>query len=211
MIKNIKLLSKILLLLVLISCSDNKESKTIQLDDIRPKSNQINSSKNQESEDSSKIKLKDYIGDSINLNFKYLKEINETRFIKRFPHVKSGSRILYPLDTTIQFLHEFYTYKDSITMKNAFFNWLDCNGKNCESIKLYEERKIEPTNLLILCTSKSIDIIRGNQNLNTLEWINFVRFSRKNEDFKYILFQKKNQKSKWFEFANHQLIQRNKK
>lgn len=211
MIQNLNRLTKILLLFVSISCSNNKNQKAIQLDDIRPQANQEKQTQKIQLKDSTEIKLNEYKDDSINLNFEYLKEIDEVRFIKRFPHLKSGLRRLSPQDTAIQFIHEYYTYNDSIEMKNAFFNWLDCNGKNCESIKLYDEKKIESTNLLVICTSKSIDIVRGNQIFNPKEWVNFVRFSRKNEDFKFIIFQKKNQKAKWFEFKNYDLTQHLKK
>jgi hypothetical protein len=111
----------------------------------------------------------------------------------------------------IQIQHEFYEYVDSNQMKNAFFNWLDCNGKQCKSIKLYEETKIEPQNLLVIVTSKSIDIFRSQSTLNSADWVNYIRFSKKINDFKYIVIQKKNQKSQWFEFINHKLCPKSKK
>jgi hypothetical protein len=95
-------------------------------------------------------------------------------------------------------------------MKNAFFNWLDCNGRNCKSIKLYEETKIENANLLVIISSKSIDIIRSNSVIKPEEWINYVRFSRKISDFKYILFQKKNQKAFWLEYRDYKLFRKTK-
>jgi hypothetical protein len=96
-------------------------------------------------------------------------------------------------------------------MKNAFFNWLDCNGKECKSIKLYDECKFEPTNLLVISSGNSIDIIRSEKEIKTNDWVSYVRLSRKNKELKFIIYQKKNQKAKWLEFKNYKLVQKLKK
>lgn len=33
----------------------------------------------------------------------------------------------------------YYTFSDSLKTKNAFYNWLDCYGADCNEIKLYED------------------------------------------------------------------------
>jgi hypothetical protein len=201
----------VIFILFCFSCSEKQNDSTVELDDIRPKSNYNTSSKKTELTDSIAFLLNEYNQDSINLNIRYLRANTESCFLNRFPHLKSANRSITTADSLQNYLHEFYLFKDSIQMKNAFFNWLDCNGKKCESIKLYEERKIESNNLLVISTSKSIDILRSQQKINPEEWIDFVRFKRENNDFKYILFQKKNQKAKWFVYKERKLIQKEKK
>jgi hypothetical protein len=198
-------------LFILFSCSESKDENTVDLEQIRPKSANTDNNQPIVQTDSSEILLKKYKIDSIDLKLIKVQDIKGSNFLNRFPNINSGLRTLIQKDTSIQFQHEFYEYRDSNQMKNAFFNWLDCNGKDCMSIKLFEEIKIEKQNLLVITTSGSIDIIRSSNNLNPEDWINYVRFSRKIKDFKYIIFQKKNQKAKWFEFKTSKLAPKSKK
>ena len=194
---------------ILISCSE--KSKSVDLDDIRPKSDSRVFKAKIIENDSSEFLLKSYQNDSIELSLTKLITNKKTTFLQRFPCKKSAFRTLISKDTNIQYQHELYEYVDSNQMKNAFFNWLDCNGKDCRSIKLYEETKIENLNLLIITTSKSIDIIRSNSDVKLENWIDYLRFSRKMSDFKYILYQKKNHKANWFVFKENKLVPKTKK
>lgn len=201
----------ITLLVLLTACSGDNNNETINLEKIRPKSeSKITNNKNVVL-DSNEIILQTYKHDSINLKLASLRINQNSTFLNRFPHRKSGILTLIKEDTSFQIQHENYEYLDSNQMKNAFFNWLDCNGKDCKSIKLYEELKIEPQNLLVITTDKSIDIFRSEKNIKPEEWVDFIRFSKKSKVFKYILFQKKNQKSQWFDFKNFKLVAKSKK
>ena len=193
-------------LLILLACSNGNSNKSVDLDQIRPKS-EFKSTKDKKIVlDSNEIFLNAYKNDSIDLKLSKIRSNQNTSFLIRFPHENSGLRTLMLEDTSIQLEHEFYKYADSNQMKNAFFNWLDCNGKDCRSIKVYEETKIETQNLLVIATDNSIDFIRGDSYFKPKDWIDYIRFSRKSKDFKYILFQKKNQKAKWFEFKDYKLV-----
>jgi hypothetical protein len=205
-------LSSIIIILLLFgSCKDKNDDTSIKLDDIRPKAESRTQSKNDKELDSLKILLKSYENDSFNLRISKLQILKEPTFLSRFPNEENGIRSLTCNDTTIKLTHEFYLYKDSIQMKNAFFNWLDCNGKECKSIKLYDECKFEPTNLLVISSGNSIDIIRSDKEIKTIDWVSYVRLSRKNKELKFIIYQKKNQKAKWLEFKNYKLVQKLKK
>jgi hypothetical protein len=193
------------------ACSNEDNQGTIDLEKIRPKSETSNKAKKTDFIDSNEILLKIYENDSLHLKLAKLRVAKNSSFLNRFPHKNSGFRILMRQDTTIQIHHEFYEYLDSNQMKNAFFNWLDCNGKDCKSIKLYEETKIEPQNLLVLTTPKSIDIFRSQKNINPDEWVDFIRFTKNTTEFRHLLFQKKNQKSQWFDFKNYKLVIKTKK
>ena len=194
-----------------LGCKDDSKSEIVDLDKIRPKSDSKSNKIDKTNIDSNEVSLHEYILDSINLKLDHIITLSNSTFLNRFPSKKNALRTLYLTDTTIQIQHEHYEYVDSNQMKNAFFNWLDCNGKNCKSIKLYEETKIEPDNLLLIATAQSIDIFRSKSFFKAEDWINFVRFSKKTNVFKYIIFQKKNQKSQWFDFKNYKLVLKTKK
>ncbi len=200
-----------LILLVFLGCKNDSKNEKVDLEDIRPKSNSKSNKIDKTYIDSNDFFLREYTMDSVDLKLARLITLSNSTFLNRFPSKKNALRTLYLTDTTIQIQHEHYEYVDSNQMKNAFFNWLDCNGKNCKSIKLYEETKIEPDNLLLIATAQSIDIFRSKSLFKVEDWINFVRFSKKTNVFKYILFQKKNQKSQWFDFKNYKLVLKTKK
>ena len=204
-------ISKIIIFFLILSCSSKQEDQILNLEKIRPKSGKIIKEFKKEEIDSSQFILQTYHHDSFKLNISKIELIKTTTFLARFPNINSGNRTLYEQDTSKKIQHEFYNFEDSNQMKNALFNWLDNIGKNGKSLKLYEESKIENFNLLIITASKSIDIIRSNTLINPDEWIKYVRFSREINDFRYILFQKKNQKVKWFEFINYKLVPKVKK
>lgn len=200
-----------LTLFLFFGCKNDTKNKPLDLEEIRPKST-IKSLKNDKTNiDSNEVFLHEYKLDSIDLKLAGLISLDNYSFLNRFPNKKNALRTLYLTDSTIQIQHEHYEYVDSNQMKNAFFNWLDCNGKECRSIKLYEETKIEPENLLFIATENSIDIFRSKSSFKPEDWLNFVRFANKNNELKFVLFQKKNQKAQWFEFKNYQLIPKKKK
>ena len=194
-----------------LGCKNDSKNEKVDLEDIRPKSNSKSNKIDKTYIDSNDFFLREYTMDSVDLKLARLITLSNSTFLNRFPSKKNALRTLYLTDTTIQIQHEHYEYVDSNQMKNAFFNWLDCNGKNCKSIKLHEETKIEPDNLLLIATAQSIDIFRSKSLFKAEDWINFVRFSKKTNVFKYILFQKKNQKSQWFDFKNYKLVLKTKK
>ncbi len=194
-------------LLVFFGCKNEPKNETLNLEEIRPKSN-FKSRKNVKTRsiDSNEVSLLEYKNDSIDLKISRLVAKKNDNFLNRFPSKKNTLRTLFFKGKTIQIQHESYEYSDSIKMKNAFFNWLDCNGKECRCIKLYEETKIEPQNLLVITTGKSIDIIRSESPFKPEDWIDFIRFSKQNNEFSYIIFQKKNRNAQWFEFNNFELV-----
>jgi hypothetical protein len=198
-------------LFLFFGCKNDEKNKPVDLEEIRPKSTMKSSKNNKTNIDSNEVFLLEYKLDSIDLKLARIISLRNESFLNRFPNKKNALRTLYLTDTTIQIQPEHYEYVDSNKMKNAFFNWLDCNGKECRSIKLYEETKIDPENLLFIAAENSIDIFRSKSSFKPEDWINFVRFSKKNNEFKFILFQKKNRKAQWFEFKNYQLIPKKKK
>jgi len=207
MMKKISYISLIYLqVFIFFSCSNETKNDTLDLEDIRPNANYDSTKNDKTGLDTTEIFLREYVLDSIDLKISRLLSQNNTSFLNRFPSKKNALRTLFLSDTTLQIQHEFYEYVDSNQMKNAFFNWLDCNGKDCRSIKLYEETKLESDNMLLIATVQSIDIFRSKSSFKPEDWINFVRLSKKTNVFKFILFQRKNRKAQWFDFKNNKLI-----
>jgi len=146
-----------------------------------------------------------YNQDSVNLEITKISPNLEKTFIERFPNKKKFNFILESKNSEVKHLQ--IDYLDSNSMKNAFFNYLDCYGKDCKSIELFQKVKFSKIFFMLITTTKSIHIIESENNLNSSDWINCVRFSKIADPIKFIIIQKKQQKAKWFSYSNYHLTE----
>lgn len=146
-----------------------------------------------------------YNQDSVNLEITKISPNQEKTFIERFPNKKIFNFILESKNSEVKHLQ--IDYLDSNAMKNAFFNFLDCYGKDCKSIELFQKVKFSKTFFMLLASTKSIHIIESEFNQNPKKWINLFRYSNKKDPIKFIIIQKKLQKAKWFGYSNFHLTE----
>ena len=157
-------------------------------------------------EDDTLIVLFDqYNQDSVDLKIIKISPNLEKTFIERFPNKKQSNFILESKSTLVKHLQ--IDYADSNTLKNAFFNFLDCYGKDCKSIELFHKVKFSKTFFMLLTSTKSIHIIESEFNQNPKKWINLLRFSNNKDPIKFIIVQQKQQKAKWFSYSNFVLTE----
>ena len=146
-----------------------------------------------------------YNQDSVDLKISKISPNLEKTFIERFPNKKIFNFILESKNSEVKHLQ--IDYLDSNSMKNAFFNFLDCYGKDCKSIELFQKVKFSKTFFMLIVSSKSIHIIESELNQNPKKWINFHRFSNNKDPIKFIIVQQKQQKAKWFNYSNFLLTE----
>ena len=146
-----------------------------------------------------------YNQDSIGLEVTKITVNTEKPFIERFPNKKIFNFILESKNSEVKHLQ--IDYLDSNSMKNAFFNFLDCYGKDCKSIELFQKVKFSKTFFMLLASTKSIHIIESEFNQNPKKWINLLRYSNNKAPLKFIIVQQKQQKAKWFSYSNFVLTE----
>ena len=146
-----------------------------------------------------------YNQDSVNLEITKISPNLEKTFIERFPNKKIFNFILESKNSTVKHLQ--IDYLDSNSMKNAFFNFLDCYGKDCKSIELFQKVKFSKTFFMLLASTKSIHIIESEFNQNPKKWINLHRYSNNKDPIKFIIVQQKQQRAKWFSYSNFVLTE----
>jgi hypothetical protein len=156
-------------------------------------------------EDTLKAIFEFYNQDSVNLEITKINVIPEKTFIQRFPYKNATNLLLESKKNLVKYLQ--INYADSNAMKNAFFNYLDCYGKDCKSIELFQKVKFSKIFFMLITTTKSIHIIESENNLNSSDWINCVRFSKIADPIKFIIIQKKQQKAKWFSYSHYHLTE----
>ena len=184
------------------ACSSNNNQKREKIENKK-----INNEKPKEilKEDTLKAIFEFYNQDSVDLNIMKISPNLEKTFIERFPNKKALNFILDSENSWIKHLQ--IDYLDSNSMKNAFFNFLDCYGKDCKSIELFQKVKFSKTFFMLLASTKSIHIIESEINQNPIKWINLLRFSNNKYPIKFIIVQQKQQKAKWFSYSNFHLTE----
>ena len=186
----------------ILACSTNNNQKREKTENKK-----INNKKPKEiqKEDTLIAIFEFYNQDSVNLEITKINLNPEKTFIQRFPYKNATNLLLESKKNLVKHLQ--INYADSNAMKNAFFNYLDCYGKDCKSIELFQKVKFSKTFFMLITTTKSIHIIESENNLNSSDWINCVRFSKIADSIKFIIIQKKQQKAKWFSYSNFHLTE----
>ena len=195
-------ISTLLACFFILACSANNNQKREKIEN-----KNINNKKPKEIQkvDTLKAIFEFYNQDSVNLEITKINLNPEKTFIQRFPYKNATNLLLESKKNLVKHLQ--INYSDSNAMKNAFFNYLDCYGKDCKSIELFQKVKFSKTFFMLITTTKSIHIIESENNLNSSDWINCVRFSKIADPIKFIIIQKKQQIAKWFSYSHYHLTE----
>ena len=195
-------ISTLLACFFILACSANNNQKREKIEN-----KNINNKKPKEIQkvDTLKAIFEFYNQDSVNLEITKINLNPEKTFIQRFPYKNATNLLVESKKNLVTHLE--INYSDSNAMKNAFFNYLDCYGKDCKSIELFQKVKFSKTFFMLITTTNSIHIIESENNLNSSDWINCVRFSKIAGPIKFIIIQKKQQKAKWFSYSNFVLTE----
>lgn len=90
-----------------------------------------------------------------------------------------------------------WKYKDSIKTMNAFYNWLDCFGKNCKSLRYREAGKFQKEAMLIFVNDTSITYLSSNRMISPDLWIKYFEKNNKILEWDNIVLQQRGMKSVW--------------
>ena len=189
---------------LLISCKSNDSEKTKEFDPSKKKSSEkkvvvvaVPDSllfwKERYQSDSVKIKF-DSVFPSFTRHF--MDRFNAKSFIKNKLYVENDSIIHYR-----------WSFKDSTTAKNALYNWLDCFGNNCSSIKMYESFKSEKQNSLIFINQKSISFISSKNSLSKDLWMNFEKSVFSKDSMQLLIVQQPGKNALWYRFQKNKFNQ----
>lgn len=90
-----------------------------------------------------------------------------------------------------------WTYADSIQTENAFFNWIDCWGENCESFKVNENPKLQNDALGIWVGEKHIVYINSVEDFDFFTAMQ-ITDELYGEDWKYVIKKNEGRRVNWF-------------
>ena len=184
------------ILLFTYSCSKNGEEDFIKYSEIGPQSKSKKSSiiDKHDEEDSTTSLVH---SETLNLNIEGIYTISTEDFTDRFEHIESD-KLLITVDTD-SILFKTWTYADSLSTMNAFYNLLDCFGPDCELIDLFSNEYSEKKYNLVLVSNEQIHWIHSKNNQSLLSWTNYLKRAYPTPSFHYIMEQRKNKKVEWLQ------------
>lgn len=98
-----------------------------------------------------------------------------------------------------------WVYQDSSHTQNAFYNWLDCFGKNCRSFKIGQKSRFQNESFILFVNDTILTYLSSPLNLNPKQWIHYFEKNNAIESWKYVVFQPKHSKTNWFNVTDKQM------
>ena len=196
------LLFPLICLVLCVSCGKNNDNKVIKYEDIGEKAQSNTSLDILPSEDDNN---EDTTLNLSNLDIEISKTYNLSAndFLDRFQSEESFKRLFLTSNDSIYF--KSWSFRDSTACMNAFYNWLDCFGKDCSPIELYSTDFITSNYNLLLVFENQIHSIISKENQNLQVWHRYFEAENDISEYHYILEQKRNQSMTWFEFNNREM------
>ena len=196
------LLLPLICLVLCVSCGKNNDNKVIKYEDIGEKAQSNTSvdilpSENDSNEDST-LNL-------INLDIEISKtfKISANDFLDRFNSEESVKRLILTPNDSIYF--KSWSFQDSTTCMNAFYNLLDCFGKDCTPIELYSTDFITLNYNLLLVLENQIHSIISKENQDIQVWHRYFEAENDISEYRYVLEQKRNQSMTWYKYNDREL------
>lgn len=198
----LKIIVFIALALFVTSCGeDSNKTETVDLDEFLPKSK-----KEYNYDEDTLSQVEKHIPDSIeiyiqskitNVNFLSKAELSNNKhfpdrldYTKKFYHELTIDSILYELVV--------WEFEDSLHTVNAFYNWMDCFGKECKSIRIGESKWIYDGAFQLFVDDFKLIYVASKENMNKNIWEDLFTPEFKN-NWNYHLYQPIKRKVKWIE------------
>lgn len=188
------------------ACNDTASKKIISLDEIRPKSPQQKSQEPKKSaQDTLQRLLNFYANDSASLQIATIKrdDTNDKFFLDRFSLAKQRYQLTDSLQKNFQYKN--WSFKDSNSCIEAFYNWLDQAGKNKASVALRTGNVWSSDHEIYVVAEREILKISSTQAIHLKKWLNWYSGTPEFTTFKYIMYAQPKQKTKWLQYTNNKL------
>lgn len=196
----LKIITIFVIVLFLIACKSEKKQRILNFDPA--KKNHLDTVVELIQKPDSLLFWKQrYQSDSVKIKFDSIQPSFSKHFLDRFNSKHFIKNKLFQGKDSL--LHFRWTFTDTTAAKNAFYNWLDCYGNTCISLKLYEPFKIEKQTTLIFRNHYSISYIRGKQNLSKEAWINFEKTLFPKDSLSLLIVQQPGKNALWFKYQDN--------
>lgn len=97
-----------------------------------------------------------------------------------------------------------WRFSDSLRVSNALFNWSDCFGSKCKSIRIGEEKNLQRNAFQVLANDTALVYIESAKQVNTRKWDAYFDQVGYELDWNYRLEQAPNGRVHWFEYIEEE-------
>lgn len=97
-----------------------------------------------------------------------------------------------------------WIFADSFKTQSAYYNWMDAFGPQLNSIKIGEQKNLQPRSFLICVGDTQIVYLENERSVAYKKWLGYYQLLGKS-DWKYIMYQPRQGKVKWFTFIEDEL------
>lgn len=182
--------------LFFVACRQKEKETILDMKDISP---QAEGDYTQNKKDT--IKTVDYgfntkIADEIGVQVMEMDLLEESMFPDRFEPTAVKKLMLQLKEDQILYCQ--WTYKDSIKTMNAFYNWIDCFGEKCKSIKFGQSVNFQKDNFILLINDTSLTYISSQIKLKSEDWLRYFELKNEIVDWKILIHQGTRAKANWF-------------
>ncbi|PKR81003.1 hypothetical protein CW751_07500 [Brumimicrobium salinarum] len=117
-----------------------------------------------------------------------LKKNNQLFMPNRLGYVDKEEIYLFKDSNYFQYLT--WTFEDSTKTMNAFYNWLDCFGTKCESLRINEIKNVQKNSFVIWVNQQTIHYIESLKTVNRIDWEKIL-FENNDLGWYYVIHQAK--------------------
>jgi len=195
-----KIILIILTALLWSSCSDNTEYVILNSEEILPQA-QGNYDYSDDSLDSIELELTPtqetllQLFPDLNFDEENILKEREMLFMPNRLGFLNKDEIYFMKDSIPYHFIE-WEFGDSLKTVNAFYNWLDCFGPKCSSIRIDEEINGSKESFIIWVSDSKISYLASSKNLNRRTWQD-VFLSDQKKKLNFIIHQSPRGKMNW--------------
>ena len=97
-----------------------------------------------------------------------------------------------------------WRFSDSLRVTNALFNWLDCFGQDCKSIRVAEESNLQRKAFHVLANDSVLIYLESENKLDPERWDEYFEKQGYELDWNYRMEQAPSRKVEWFEYIEEE-------
>lgn len=193
------LIQGLVALFILASCQ-SEELGVKDLSEILPSSERDYSMESNEelanAEDSSNYFRQVFLANGILID--NLWRLDSDAFPDRFNPKKSDRFKLQLESDTVTY--ECWIYSDSSGLLNAYFNWLDCFGNSCTSVKPGDKIAIGKSPMQLFVNDTTMILVSGDQDMN--RWFKYHTTIGFDMNWRYVMEQSRFGKMNWYRYED---------
>ena len=188
------------IIFLLAACGEKKKEVLRDMKDLTPKSERDYTQQRNEKLDTIDFGFNSGVANELGLNLSGIKFNKAPIFPDRFlPKSTKKLILMQEVDSTL-FCQ--WSFKDSTQIKNAFYNWLDCFGEKCKSIKFGETINFQKDNFVILVNDTSLTYITSVKKIQQDDWLQFFEKAEAIKNWKTVIYQSSRSKATWFKVVD---------